>query len=111
MGWLSNSIGSLAAEPQLKSKEEDILFSRGLGNKVQRYRTLEVLLQSSSYGSVVDMWAMGDIMAELFTLRPLFPRSSEEDEIYKTCSIIGSPNNQSWSEGLRLVDSIKYRFL
>ncbi|GLJ11674.1 hypothetical protein SUGI_0174360 [Cryptomeria japonica] len=74
------------------------------------YRAPEVLLQSSSYGSAVDMWAMGAIMAELFTLRPLFPGSSEADEIYKICSVIGSPNNQSWSEGLRLANSIKYQF-
>ncbi|KAL7000275.1 cyclin-dependent kinase [Sarracenia purpurea var. burkii] len=38
-----------------------------------------------------DMWAMGAIMAELFTLRPLFPGSSEADEIYKICSVIGFP--------------------
>uniref|UniRef100_A0A2P2MHL2 Cyclin-dependent kinase F-4 n=1 Tax=Rhizophora mucronata TaxID=61149 RepID=A0A2P2MHL2_RHIMU len=37
------------------------------------YRAPEVLLQSFLYGSKVDMWAMGAIMAELFTLRPLFP--------------------------------------
>uniref|UniRef100_A0A0D6QTT6 non-specific serine/threonine protein kinase n=1 Tax=Araucaria cunninghamii TaxID=56994 RepID=A0A0D6QTT6_ARACU len=74
------------------------------------YRAPEVLLQSSTYGSAVDMWAMGAIMAELFTLRPLFPGSSELDEIYKICSVIGSPNNHSWSEGLRLANSMKYQF-
>ncbi|MCL7036240.1 hypothetical protein MKW94_019300, partial [Papaver nudicaule] len=40
-----------------------------------RYRAPEVLLQSSSYNSAVDMWAMGGIMAELLSLRPLFPGS------------------------------------
>lgn len=74
------------------------------------YRAPEVLLQSSTYGAAIDMWAMGAIMAELFTLRPLFPGSSEADEIHKICSVIGSPNNQTWSEGLRLANSMKYRF-
>eukprot|EP01018_Ginkgo_biloba_P007416 Gb_12807 [translate_table: standard] len=74
------------------------------------YRAPEVLLQSSFYSSAVDMWAMGAIMAELFTLRPLFPGSSEADEIYKICSVIGSPNHQTWSEGLRLATSMKYQF-
>ncbi|XP_052117568.1 cyclin-dependent kinase F-4-like [Arachis duranensis] len=37
------------------------------------YRAPEVLLQSYLYSSKVDMWAMGAIMAELFSLRPLFP--------------------------------------
>jgi serine/threonine protein kinase len=34
---------------------------------------------------------MGTIMAELFTLKPIFPGSSEIDEIYKICSIVGAP--------------------
>ncbi|KAI3903804.1 hypothetical protein MKW92_030957, partial [Papaver armeniacum] len=39
------------------------------------YRAPEVLLQSPSYNSAVDMWAIGGIMAELLSLRPLFPCS------------------------------------
>ncbi|KAI3692313.1 hypothetical protein L6452_32127 [Arctium lappa] len=74
------------------------------------YRAPEVLLQSPTYGSAVDMWAMGAIMAELFTLRPLFPGSSEADEIYKICSVIGSPTESSWAEGLELASAINYQF-
>nr|XP_043631049.1 cyclin-dependent kinase F-4 [Erigeron canadensis] len=74
------------------------------------YRAPEVLLQSPTYGSAVDMWAMGAIMAELFTLRPLFPGSSEADEIYKVCSVIGSPTENSWAEGLDLASNISYKF-
>ncbi|KAL5724615.1 cyclin-dependent kinase [Ranunculus cassubicifolius] len=74
------------------------------------YRAPEVLLQSSTYNSAVDMWAMGAIMAELFTLRPLFPGSSEADEIYKICSVIGSPTQNTWAEGLQLANAIKYQF-
>jgi hypothetical protein len=36
------------------------------------------------------------IAAELFTLRPLFPGSSEQDEIYKICSVNGTPTAQNW---------------
>lgn len=74
------------------------------------YRAPEVLLQSATYGPAVDMWAMGAIMAELFTLRPLFPGSSEADEIYKICSVIGSPTKSSWAEGLELARGINYKF-
>ncbi|KAL0393752.1 UNVERIFIED_CONTAM: Cyclin-dependent kinase F-4 [Sesamum latifolium] len=74
------------------------------------YRAPEVLLQSPTYGPPVDMWAMGAIMAELFTLRPLFPGSSEADEIYKICSVIGSPTKSEWSEGLKLASAINYQF-
>ncbi|KAG6484923.1 hypothetical protein ZIOFF_053448 [Zingiber officinale] len=74
------------------------------------YRAPEVLLQSSIYSSAVDMWAMGAIMAELFTLRPLFPGLSEADELFKICNVIGSPNSYSWSEGLQLAEAMKYQF-
>ncbi|XP_059656995.1 cyclin-dependent kinase F-4-like isoform X2 [Cornus florida] len=74
------------------------------------YRAPEVLLQSPTYNSAVDMWAMGAIMAELFTLRPLFPGSSEADEIYKICNVIGTPTESEWAEGLQLASAINYQF-
>ncbi|XP_065015747.1 cyclin-dependent kinase F-4-like isoform X1 [Musa acuminata AAA Group] len=74
------------------------------------YRAPEVLLQSSVYDFAVDMWAMGAIIAELFTLCPLFPGLSEADEIYKICSVIGPPNRNSWAKGLQLADAIKFQF-
>lgn len=74
------------------------------------YRAPEVLLQSPTYTSAVDMWAMGAIMAELFTLRPLFPGLSEADEIYKICSVIGTPTENSWAHGLMLSRSMNYQF-
>lgn len=74
------------------------------------YRAPEVLLQSSLYDAAVDMWAMGAIMAELFTLNPLFPGSNEADEIHKICSVIGSPDYGTWAEGLQLADAMSYKF-
>ncbi|XVF13743.1 hypothetical protein REPUB_Repub08aG0234100 [Reevesia pubescens] len=74
------------------------------------YRAPEVLLQSYLYTSKVDMWAMGAIMAELFTLRPLFPGTSEADEIYKICSVIGTPIKDLWPDGLNLARAINYQF-
>ncbi|XP_020548333.1 cyclin-dependent kinase F-4-like isoform X1 [Sesamum indicum] len=74
------------------------------------YRAPEVLLQSPLYGPPVDMWAMGAIMAEIFTLRPLFPGSSEADEIYKICCVIGSPTQSEWPEGLELASAINFQF-
>ncbi|KAL3361702.1 hypothetical protein AABB24_014526, partial [Solanum stoloniferum] len=74
------------------------------------YRAPEILLQSPIYGPAVDMWAMGAIMAELFSFRPLFPGSSEADEIYKICSVIGTPTKRDWSQGLELASAINYQF-
>jgi male germ cell-associated kinase len=65
------------------------------------YRAPEVLLRSPNYNSPIDQWACGGIMAELYTLRPLFPGSSEADEIYKICSIMGSPTMRTWPDGMK----------
>lgn len=74
------------------------------------YRAPEVLLRSASYNSPTDAWAMGCIMAELFTLRPLFPGSSEADQIYKICSVLGSPTHSNWPEGMKLASQMNFRF-
>ncbi|XP_014673855.1 PREDICTED: serine/threonine-protein kinase ICK-like [Priapulus caudatus] len=55
------------------------------------YRAPEVLLRSTTYSSAIDIWALGCIAAELYTLRPLFPGSSEIDEIFKICTVLGTP--------------------
>ena len=36
-------------------------------------------------------------MVELFTLCPLFPGSSEADEIYKVCIVVGSQYALMWA--------------
>lgn len=74
------------------------------------YRAPEVLLRASHYNSPIDTFACGAIMAELFTLRPLFPGSSEPDEIYKITSVLGTPTAQTWPEGIRLAAAMNFRF-
>ena len=41
------------------------------------YRAPEVLLRTTNYSSPIDVWACGAIIAELYSLKPLFPGSSE----------------------------------
>ncbi|EFJ49339.1 hypothetical protein VOLCADRAFT_59590, partial [Volvox carteri f. nagariensis] len=74
------------------------------------YRAPEVLLRSPYYSAPIDLFAMGAIMAELYMLRPLFPGTSEADEIYKICSIMGTPTQQTWPEGLKLAAAMNFRF-
>ncbi|XP_030064960.1 serine/threonine-protein kinase MAK [Microcaecilia unicolor] len=74
------------------------------------YRAPEVLLRSSSYSSPIDIWAVGSIMAELYTLRPLFPGTSEVDEIFKICQVLGTPKKTDWPEGYQLASAMNFRF-
>uniref|UniRef100_A0A182NNP4 non-specific serine/threonine protein kinase n=1 Tax=Anopheles dirus TaxID=7168 RepID=A0A182NNP4_9DIPT len=74
------------------------------------YRAPEVLLHSTRYGSSIDLWAVGCIMAELYTFRPLFPGSSEVDQLFKICSILGTPDKTDWPDGHKLAATIQFRF-
>lgn len=74
------------------------------------YRAPEVLLHSTRYSSAIDLWAVGCIMAELYTFRPLFPGSSEVDQLFKICSVLGTPDKNDWPEGYRLGSVIQFQF-
>ena len=67
-------------------------------------------MRSSHYNSPIDIWACGAIMAELYTFAPLFPGSSEPDQIFKICSVLGTPSKEAWNEGHRLAKQLKYTF-
>eukprot|EP00669_Euglena_mutabilis_P006631 TRINITY_DN2171_c0_g1_i1.p1 TRINITY_DN2171_c0_g1~~TRINITY_DN2171_c0_g1_i1.p1 ORF type:complete len:388 (-),score=109.55 TRINITY_DN2171_c0_g1_i1:122-1261(-) len=74
------------------------------------YRAPEILLRSANYNSPIDLWAIGVIMAELYLLRPLFPGTSESDQIFKICSVLGTPTPQSWTESGKLATNMGVKF-
>ncbi|CAI5438667.1 unnamed protein product [Caenorhabditis angaria] len=74
------------------------------------YRAPEILLRSTSYNSPIDIWALGCIMAELYMLRPLFPGTSEMDQLFKIISILGTPSKDEWPEGYQLASAMNFRF-
>ncbi|XP_048193396.1 serine/threonine-protein kinase ICK [Perognathus longimembris pacificus] len=74
------------------------------------YRAPEVLLRSTSYSSPIDVWAVGCIMAEVYTLRPLFPGASEIDTIFKICQVLGTPKKTDWPEGYQLSGAMNFRW-
>ncbi|VDP94853.1 unnamed protein product [Echinostoma caproni] len=67
-------------------------------------------MRSTSYNSPIDLFAVGCIMAELYTFRPLFPGSSEIDMIFKICSVLGTPNKTDWPEGYQLAAAMNFKF-
>ncbi|TKR93411.1 hypothetical protein L596_007875 [Steinernema carpocapsae] len=74
------------------------------------YRAPEILLRSTSYNSPIDIWALGCIMAELYMLRPLFPGTSELDQLFKIVTILGTPTKEEWPEGYTLASAMNFRF-
>ncbi|GAA5983308.1 hypothetical protein JCM11641_002259 [Rhodosporidiobolus odoratus] len=87
------------------------------------YRAPEVLLRSRDYSVPVDMWALGTIMVEVLTLKPLFPGDSEVDQVYKICEVLGDPSTEygvdergrkrgggTWSRGMRMAKDVGFAF-
>ncbi|KAF7488553.1 Serine/threonine-protein kinase ICK [Sarcoptes scabiei] len=74
------------------------------------YRAPEVLLRSTKYNSPIDIWAVGCIMAELYTLQPLFPGRSEIDQIFRVTSVLGTPDKNDWPDAYLLANAMNFRF-
>ena len=55
------------------------------------YRAPECILTSGSYGPEVDEWAVGCMIYELLTTRPLFPGNHEVDQIARIHALLGTP--------------------
>jgi len=60
------------------------------------YRPPEILLGSTTYAPPVDIWAIGTILAEIVTKRPMFPGDCEIDQLYKIFRLLGTPNDTIW---------------
>lgn len=61
------------------------------------YRAPEVLL-GQPYATPVDIWSIGCIIVELYTLNPLFSGSNESDQLTKIFRILGKPSEEEWPE-------------
>ncbi|XP_065161851.1 serine/threonine-protein kinase MAK-like [Atheta coriaria] len=74
------------------------------------YRAPEVLLHATTYSSPIDLWAVGCIAAEIYTYRPLFPGTTETDQLYKICQILGTPDKKIWPDGYQLAGAVGFKF-
>ncbi|KAI9319056.1 kinase-like domain-containing protein [Dichotomocladium elegans] len=54
------------------------------------YRAPEVIL-GMAYGTPIDMWSIGCILAELYTGIPIFPGESEQDQLACIMEILDAP--------------------
>jgi len=66
------------------------------------YRAPDVLMGSKNYSTTVDMWSVGCIFAEMVTGRPLFPGTSEKDQLVKIFTLLGTPTPDTWPGMVKL---------
>ena len=62
------------------------------------YRAPELILGKTDYNSKIDIFAAGCIIAELFTLTPLFPGKTEGLQIFEHMCILGNPGREYFSK-------------
>ncbi|GAA5870206.1 hypothetical protein JCM1840_001590 [Sporobolomyces johnsonii] len=112
-------------------KLADFGLAREIGSKppyteyvsTRWYRAPEVLLRSRDYSVPVDMWALGTILVEVLTLKPLFPGDSEVDQVYKICEVLGDPSTEygldergrvrgggGWTRGIKMAKDVGFAF-
>lgn len=70
------------------------------------YRSPDVLMGSRKYSTPVDIWSIGCIFAEMSSGRPLFPGTSESDQLHRIFSSLGTPTEDMYAG---LVDLPEYR--
>jgi cyclin-dependent kinase len=61
------------------------------------YRAPDILLGSKNYSTSIDIWSIGCIFAELVNLKPLFPGSSEADQLKRIFKVTGTPSADKWT--------------
>lgn len=70
------------------------------------YRAPDVLMGSRKYSTPVDLWSVGCIFGEMASSRPLFPGTSDHDQLMRIFKMLGTPNEETWPT---MVDLPEYK--
>jgi cyclin-dependent kinase len=103
----------LINKENLELKLADFGLARAFGIPVRSYthevvtlwyRAPDVLMGSRKYSTPVDLWSVGCIFGEMTSGRPLFPGTSDADQLNKIFKVLGTPTEQSWPSMVELPD-------
>ena len=72
------------------------------------YRAPEVLFGCKFYGSAVDMWSVGCILAELLLRVPYLPGNSDIEQLSRIVTARGTPTDETWPGVEALPDYIPF---
>ncbi|XP_047510229.1 cyclin-dependent kinase 20-like isoform X2 [Pieris napi] len=74
------------------------------------YRAPELLYGARYYTENVDVWAVGCIIAEMITKKPLFAGESDIEQLAIVVQHLGTPTEDSWPDHSNLPDYHKITF-
>ncbi|XP_065910491.1 cyclin-dependent kinase 7-like isoform X1 [Dysidea avara] len=73
------------------------------------YRSPELLFGARLYGTGVDVWAVGCIMAELLLRVPFLQGDTDLGQLSEVFKVFGTPSEQSWPGVSSLPDYISFK--
>jgi len=73
------------------------------------YRAPELLFGAKQYGTGVDIWAVGCILAELLLRIPFLAGDSDLDQLSKIFQAMGTPTDETWPGLSTLPDYIQFK--
>ncbi|XP_037937826.1 cyclin-dependent kinase 7-like [Teleopsis dalmanni] len=73
------------------------------------YRAPELLFGSRQYGTGVDIWAVGCILAELLLRVPFLPGDSDLDQLTRIFQALGTPSEEDWPGITKLPDFMQFK--
>ncbi|TRY63785.1 hypothetical protein TCAL_05782 [Tigriopus californicus] len=73
------------------------------------YRAPELLFGSRMYGTGVDIWAVGCILAELLLRLPFVAGETDLDQLAKIFMAMGTPTEETWPGHTQLPDYVKFK--
>eukprot|EP00755_Sulcionema_specki_P001871 Sspe_Gene.117649::Locus_109210_Transcript_1_1_Confidence_1.000_Length_1372::g.117649::m.117649/K08817/CCRK; cell cycle related kinase len=88
------------ARPLRRGSEEAMTHEVG----TKWYRAPELLLGARRYTSAIDMWSCGCVYGEMLLGTPVFPGTTEIDQIIRIFQVLGSPNDKTWPQRATLPD-------
>ena len=73
------------------------------------YRSPELLFGARLYGTGVDLWAIGCIIAELLLRVPFLPGDTDLGQLTKIFEVCGTPKEESWPGVTVLPDYVSFK--
>ena len=73
------------------------------------YRAPELLFGARNYGTGVDVWAVGCILAELLLRIPFLAGDTDLDQLAKIFQALGTPTEENWPGHNKLPDFVQFK--
>jgi len=96
--------GRIIDVPLRAYSPEDLKLRQQSTREAKRlwYRAPELLLRKPVYGTAIDIWSTGCLLAEAAGGKPIFSSDSEIDHLFRVFRFVGTPSLTLWPEAMSL---------